>query len=277
MRNEKEEGMAKKAEIGVFGGSGFYSFLNDVEEIKIETPYGPPSDRIAIGKYNDKKIAFLPRHGKLHQYPPHKIPYKANLWAMKSLGVERIIAPTAVGSLQPNVKVGDFVITSQFVDRTSGRDCTFYEGPITVHVSFAEPYCPELRKIAVDVMSEMKLSFHPTGTVVIIQGPRFSTRAESEWFTKMGWDIINMTQYPEVVLARELEMCYVNIAVVTDYDVGVVAGGNVEPVTQEMVVKKFAENNSKLVTILKSMIEKIPQERHCPCGTALTGARVEVL
>ncbi|MCD6106927.1 MAG: S-methyl-5'-thioadenosine phosphorylase [Caldisericaceae bacterium] len=268
--------MTKKAEIGIFGGSGFYSFLNDVKEIKIETPYGSPSDLIAIGKYNDKKIAFLPRHGKLHQYPPHKIPYKANLWAMKSLGVERIIAPTAVGSLQPNVKVGDFIITSQFVDRTSGRDCTFYEGPITVHVSLAEPYCPELRKIAVDVMNEMKLPFHPTGTVVVIQGPRFSTKAESEWFTKMGWDIINMTQYPEVLLARELEMCYVNIAVVTDYDAGVVASGNVEPVTQEVVVKKFAESNSKLVTILKSMIEKIPEERHCQCGKALTGARVEI-
>ena len=266
--------MEKKAEIGVFGGSGFYSFLENVKETKVETPYGAPSDLIAIGEYAGRKVAFLPRHGKLHQYPPHKIPYRANLWAMKSLGVERIIAPTAVGSLQPNIKVGDFVVTDQFVDRTSGRDCTFYDGPITTHISLAEPYCPELRGVAISVLKEMKLPFHPKGTVVVIQGPRFSTRAESEWFTKMGWDIINMTQYPEAVLARELEMCYVNIAVVTDYDVGIVAGGKVQPVTQEMVSKKFAENNIRLKSILKRMIELIPKERHCNCGSALKGARV---
>ncbi len=266
--------MEKKAEIGVFGGSGFYSFLDNVKEVKVETPYGAPSDLIAIGEYAGRKVAFLPRHGKLHQYPPHKIPYRANLWAMKSLGVTRIIAPTAVGSLQSNIKVGDFVVTDQFIDRTSGRECTFYDGPITTHVSLAYPYCPELRSIAIDVLSEMKLPFHPKGTVVVIQGPRFSTKAESEWFTKMGWDIINMTQYPEAVLARELEMCYVNIAVVTDYDAGIVAGGEVEPVTQEMVAQKFVENTEKLKHIIKRMIEIIPKERHCKCGEALKEARV---
>ena len=266
--------MEKKADIGVFGGSGFYSFLENVKEVKVETPYGAPSDLIAIGEYAGKKVAFLPRHGKLHQFPPHKIPYRANLWAMKSLGVKRIIAPTAVGSLQANIKVGDFVVTDQFIDRTSGRECTFYDGPITTHVSLAYPYCPELREIAINVLKELGYPFHPSGTVVVIQGPRFSTKAESEWFTKMGWDIINMTQYPEVVLARELEMCYVNIATVTDYDAGIVAGGDVEPVTQEMVAKKFVENTEKLKIIIKKMIERIPLQRHCKCGEALKGARV---
>jgi 5'-methylthioadenosine phosphorylase len=262
------------AEFGVFGGSGFYSFLENVSEVKIETPYGAPSDVIAIGEYKGRSVAFLPRHGKLHQYPPHKIPYRANLWAFKELGVKRIIAPTAVGSLQPEYKVGDFVVTDQFVDFTSGRECTFYEGPITTHISMAEPYCPELRGIAIEALEKLGVRFHRTGTVVVIQGPRFSTKAESIFFTRMGFHIINMTQYPEVVLARELEMCYVNVAVVTDYDVGIVAEGNVEPVTQEMVIKKFNENIGTLKEVVKYIIEHTPVERHCKCGEALKDARV---
>jgi 5'-methylthioadenosine phosphorylase len=157
---------------------------------------------------------------------------------------------------------------------SSGRDTTFYDGPITTHISTAEPYCPEMREIANKVLKELKIPYHPKGTVVVIQGPRFSTRAESEWFTKNGWDIINMTQFPEVVLARELEICYLNISVVTDYDVGIVAGGYVEPVTQEIVVEKFAENIDKLKNVIKLIIERLPRERHCSCDQALKGTRV---
>jgi 5'-methylthioadenosine phosphorylase len=266
--------MQEKAEIGILGGSGFYSFLENSNDIKVETPYGPPSDIVSLGTVSGRKIAFIPRHGKLHQLPPHRVPYKANIWAMKSLGVKRIIAPTAVGSLQSYIKVGDFVLTDQFVDMTRGRESTFYDGPITTHISMAEPYCPEMRGVADSVLKELNLPYHPRGIIVVIQGPRFSTKAESEWFTKNGWDIINMTQFPEVVLARELEMCYLNISVVTDYDVGIVAGGSVKPVTQEIVAKTFAESNDKLKNVIKLIIGKLPTERHCSCGKALKGARV---
>jgi len=266
--------MREKAEIGIFGGSGFYSFLENAKSIKVETPYGPPSDLVSLGTIAGRKIAFIPRHGRLHQFPPHKVPYKANLWAMKSLGIKRIISPTAVGSLQPYIRVGDFVLADQFVDMTKGRESTFYNGPITTHISMAEPYCPEMREITSKVLKELMIPYRMKGSVVVIQGPRFSTKAESEWFTKNEWDIINMTQFPEVALARELEICYLNISVVTDYDVGIVAGGHVEPVTQKIVFEKFAENIDKLKNVIKLIIERLPKERHCSCGQALKGTRL---
>lgn len=264
----------EKVNIGVFGGTGFYKFFENVKEVTVETPYGSPSSTIGIVEIEGKKVAFLPRHGKNHEFPPHKIPYRANLWAMKKLGVERIIAPNACGSLQPHIKVGDFVICDQFVDRTSGRISTFYDGPITTHVGMAEPYCPELREIAIKNLEKLNLPHHKKGTVVVIEGPRFSTISESKWFTSMGWEVINMTQYPEVVLARELEMCFLNISVVTDYDTGLVAEGSVEPVSHEMVIKIFNENLEKLKTLIVNIIKDIPSEREkCKCGEALKGAR----
>lgn len=264
----------EKISIGVFGGTGFYKFFEDVKEVTIETPFGSPSSSIGIVEVDGKKVAFLPRHGKNHQYPPHKIPYRANLWAMKKLGVERIIAPNACGSLQPHIKVGDFVICDQFVDRTSGRVSSFYDGPITTHVGMAEPYCPELREIAINNLKKLGFPHHEKGTVVVIEGPRFSTISESKWFTSMGWDVINMTQYPEVVLARELEICFLNISVVTDYDVGLVSEGSVEPVSHEMVIKIFNENIEKLKTLIVNIIKDIPEKREkCSCGEALKGAR----
>ena len=264
----------EKISIGVFGGTGFYKFFEDVKEVTIETPFGSPSSSIGIVEVDGKKVAFLPRHGKNHQYPPHKIPYRANLWAMKKLGVERIIAPNACGSLQLHIKVGDFVICDQFVDRTSGRVSSFYDGPITTHVGMAEPYCPELREIAINNLKKLGLPHHEKGTVVVIEGPRFSTISESKWFTSMGWDVINMTQYPEVVLARELEICFLNISVVTDYDVGLVSEGSVEPVSHEMVIKIFNENIEKLKTLIVNIIKDIPEKREkCSCGEALKGAR----
>ncbi|MDI6901219.1 MAG: S-methyl-5'-thioadenosine phosphorylase [Anaerosomatales bacterium] len=258
-----------QAEIGVFGGSGFYSLLESPHEIKVDTPYGAPSSPVMYGEIGGKTVAFLPRHGTEHTLPPHMINYRANVYAMKLLGVERIIGPNACGSLQPHVEPGDFVICDQFVDRTWGRKDTFYDGPTTTHVSSADPYCPTMRTIATDKARELGISVHEKGTVVVIQGPRFSTRAESRWFASQGWEVINMTQYPECYLARELEICYCNISLITDHDAG---AEGVEPVTNDEVVRVFNENNEKLKALLHAMIPALPAERPCPCATALEGA-----
>jgi 5'-methylthioadenosine phosphorylase len=262
------------AEIGVFGGSGFYSLMDSFEEVKIETPYGAPSDSVALGTVAGRKVAFLPRHGKHHQYPPHAIPYRANIYAMKQLGVTRIIGPNCVGSLQADIKPGDFVVCDQFIDRTNGRKDTFYDGPIATHISSAEPYCATLRKLAVEIGREQGITMHDGGTTVVIQGPRFSTRAESLWFTKMGWDTVNMTQYPECILALEQEICYVNIALITDYDVGVVAEGGAEPVNTAEVIKVLHSNNERVKSLILEMIKRMPDTRDCPCAHALEFARM---
>ncbi|MCX8129976.1 MAG: S-methyl-5'-thioadenosine phosphorylase [Clostridia bacterium] len=259
--------MEYKADIGVFGGSGFYSFLDNIEEIEIETPYGNTSEKIAIAEYEGKRIAFLPRHGREHHLPPHMIPYRANLYAMKHLGVKKILAPTASGSLQPYIKPGDFVICDQFVDRTWGRKDTYYDGPETKHISAAHPYCPELRKLAIDTGKSLGITIHEKGTVVVIQGPRFSTVAESRWFSKMGWEVINMTQYPECYLARELGICYANIALITDFDAGLEGSEDIPPVTEEEVYKVFSENNDKVKKMLFEVIKKIDIESAgCSCS-----------
>jgi 5'-methylthioadenosine phosphorylase len=261
------------ADIGIFGGSGFYKLFDKYEEKVIETPYGPPSAPVVIGTMSGKKVAFMPRHGERHQYPPHRVPFRANLWAMKSIGVSRLISPCAAGSLQTHVKPGEFVVCDQFVDRTSGRVDTFYDGPITTHVSAAETYCPELRPLAVEAGLKANIKMHSSGTVVVIQGPRFSSKAESKWFTAAGWEVINMTQYPEAYLARELEMCVVNVSLITDYDSGLV--GNVEPVSHSEVVKVFGENISKLQSLLVNLIGSIPEKRaKCLCGETLKHSRI---
>ena len=265
----------KRADIGVYGGSGFYQFLQDVEEIKVETPYGPPSDVVALATVGDRRVAFLPRHGGRHSFPPHMIPYRANAHAMKQLGVNRIIGPAAAGSLQPHVKPGDFVVCDQFVDKTWGRHDTFYDGPVATHIMGADPYCEELRKVAIDVFKSKDIPVHETGTVVVIQGPRFSTKAESRWYTGMGWEVINMTQYPEVVLARELEMCYVNISLITDYDAGCVGLPGVEPVTADEIIKVLEANNERVRSVILDMIEKMPIGPCPECGKALEGAKLE--
>ncbi|NLL04474.1 MAG: S-methyl-5'-thioadenosine phosphorylase [Clostridiaceae bacterium] len=258
--------MEYNIDIGVFGGSGFYSFLENVEEIDLDTPYGKPSDKIAITTYERKKIAFLPRHGKKHHLPPHMINYRANLYAMKQLGVKKILAPTASGSLQAEIKPGDFVICDQFVDRTSGRKDTFFDGPETKHPSPAYPYCPELRKLAIQAGKDLGITIHEQGTVVVIQGPRFSTIAESRWFNKMGWDVINMTQYPECYLARELGICYANIALITDYDAGLEGRDDIAPVSEEEVLKVFADNNEKVKKLLFEIIKRIDLSNdNCKC------------
>lgn len=254
-----------KADIGVFGGSGFYSFLENVEEIEMDTPYGKPSDKIALATFHGKKIAFIPRHGKNHQFPPHMVPYRANLWAMKELGVKKIIGPTASGSLQANIKPGDFVICDQFVDRTTGRKDTFFDGPQTKHISPAHPYCFELRKIAIESGNKIGITVHEKGTVVVIQGPRFSTVAESRWFSKMGWEVINMTQYPEGYLARELGICYANIALITDYDAGLEGRDDISPVTEQEVLDVFSRNNDKVKKMIFEIIKNIDTTKECSC------------
>ncbi len=262
----------KKAEIGIFGGSGFYNFMENIEEVQVKTPYGDPSDSLFLGKIGDVTVAFLPRHGRKHSIPPHKINYRANLWAMKELGITRIISPCAVGSLQKKIEPGDFVVSDQYVDRTRGRIDTFYDGPIATHVSAADPYCPELRDLAIKATEENNVKCHKTGTIVVIQGPRFSTKSESKWFTSMGWSTINMTQYPEGHLARELEMCVVNIALATDYDCGLV--GDVEPVSHNAVMQVFQRNLDKLRKVLFTLISTVPKERvKCKCNEVLKHAR----
>ena len=259
------------AEIGVFGGSGFYELLEGAEEFVVETPYGKPSAPLVLGEVGGKRVAFLPRHGREHELPPHRIPYRANLWAMRELGVRRLVGPCASGALRADLRVGEFVVCDQFVDRTNGRADTFYDGPETTHVSSADPYCPELRHVLVETARELGIAVRDGGTVVVIQGPRFSTRAESRWFQAMGWDMINMTAYPECQLARELEVCYATIAMVTDYDVGVEGG---EPASAGRVLEVFRENNERLRELLFAAIPRIGPQPEDVCSTALRDARL---
>ncbi len=253
-----EAGVADTAEIGVFGGSGFYSLLEDVREVKVDTPYGPPSDSIFLAEVAGRRVAFLPRHGRRHTIPPHLINYRANVWAMRSLGVKAAISPCAAGSLQLHVKPGDFVVSDQFVDRTSGRADTFYDGPIVTHLSSAETYDPVLRQLAIDTIRDHGIEVHERGTVVVIQGPRFSTKSESTWFSDAGWEVINMTQYPEAWLCRELGIAVVNIALITDYDAGVHEG--TEAVNATDVLEVFQANASRIQAVVLDLIGRFPTD-----------------
>lgn len=260
--------------IGVFGGSGFYEFLEDVEEIRLETPYGPPSAAIRVGEVEGRRVAFMPRHGDRHELPPHKVNFRANVWAMREAGVRRIVGPCACGSLQPGLGPGTFVVCDQFVDRTSGRADTFYDGPATTHVSAADPYCTDLRRVLVETARELEIPVVDGGTVVVIQGPRFSTRAESRWFSGAGWQVVNMTQYPEAWLARELELCYATVALVTDYDVGLEGMPHIEPVSADTAFRVFAENLARLRDLLFRAIPRIGPQPEDACATALSSAVV---
>jgi 5'-methylthioadenosine phosphorylase len=263
-----------KAEIGVFGGSGFYSFLKGGKPVRVKTPYGRPSGGIVISEVGGKKVAFLPRHGVHHQYPPHMVPYRANVFAFKRLGVSRVIAPNAVGSLKAEIGPGDLVFCDQFVNFATGRVGTFYDGPLTTHVGMAQPYCPQLRGVAIAAAEKLGLRFHKTGTVVVIEGPRFSTTAESRFFSRQGWDVINMTQYPEVVLAREQELCYLNISLSTDYDAGLEGDPRVKAVSHEEVVRVFEKNMGNLRDLIVETAKTMPEERTCDCQSALQHARL---
>ncbi len=259
--------------IGILGGSGFYSLLDEKETITMTTPYGDPSSDIHIGSIAGKRVAFMTRHGASHRFPPHMIPYKANIWAFKKLGVSRIISPAAVGSLKREIRPGDFLIPDQFINFTN-RECTFYDGPETVHIALDQPYCPELAELLLYNARQNSLRVHENGTVVVVNGPGFSSHAESTFFRNNGWDVVNMTQYPELALARELEICYASICIVTDYDTGVKDDPMIKPVSIEEVLRVFRENNQRIKELLHAIIPKIPDSRSCICSRALQGARI---
>lgn len=261
------------AEIGIIGGTGIYNpeLLNNEKSIKIFTPYGKTSDLVTIGEYNDRFVAFIPRHGKEHTIPPHKVNSKANIWALNSLGVSRIIAPSAVGSLQDRYKPGDIVLPDQFIDFTKRREYTFYDEGQVCHVSCADPFCNELREISLTIGKQLKYNVHDGSTYICIEGPRFSTRAESKYFKDiLHGDIIGMSLVPECILAREMQICYMSIATVTDYDVWYE-----NPVSSREILEVLTKNANRTKELLTALIPSIPETRNkCKCKTALQDAMV---
>ncbi len=258
-----------QAEIGIIGGTGVYDpeLLRNVEEVKVYTPYGSPSDLVTLGELKGRKIAFIPRHSKKHTIRPTDVNYRANIYALKELGVQRILSPCAVGSLKEEYMPGDVVFVDQFIDRTTKREQSFYIGPQVCHISVAEPVCPELQATLIDVAGGMGIRYHKAGTYVCIEGPRFSTKAESKLFRSWDADIIGMTLVPECVLAREAGICYASIATVTDYDVW-----KDHPVSSAEVVRTMSENMEKIKKIIVEAVSKIPKERRCGCRDALKDA-----
>ena len=263
--------MRNSADIGIIGGTGIYDpgLFSEKREIKVHTPFGETSDSITIGEYSGSRVAFIPRHGKGHRIPPHRINNRANVWALKHLGVKRIIAPSAVGSLQEAYKPGHIAIPDQFIDFTKKREYTFYDGGQVCHISMADPFCPELRHIATNTLNKAKFQSHNKATYVCIEGPRFSTRAESKFFRDViKAEIIGMTLVPEVVLAREAEICYLSIATITDYDVW-----TDHPVTSAEIIETLANNVEKTKKMIADLLPAIPEERtKCFCRKALEGA-----
>ena len=249
--------------VAVIGGSGFYEFLENPTAVAVPTPYGDPSAPIAIGAVGGRPVAFLPRHGPGHELPPHRINYRANMWALRSLGVQQVLAPCAVGGLQPETQPGTLVVPDQLVDRTTARVQTYVDSG-AAHAPFADPYCPDLRTALVDAAGEDALD---EGTMVVIEGPRFSTRAESQSYARAGWTVVNMTGHPEAVLARELGVCYATIALVTDLDAGVSAE---ESVDQAQVFALFEKHIGRLKELLREVVTGLPDgPSGCACAAWL--------
>jgi 5'-methylthioadenosine phosphorylase len=259
---------ADLADVGIFGGSGLYQLLDDVTEVMVETPYGPPSAPLHIGTVHGLRVAFLPRHGPHHEFPAHTVNYRANVWAMKHAGVSAVFAPCSAGSLQAGIPPGDFVVLDQFVDRTSSRRDTFFDGPGAHHTAMAHPYHPALRQRLIDACRQCDVNVHEHGTVVVINGPRFSTAAESRWFGQMGWSVVNMTQYPEAALCNEAGLPIAGIALVTDYDAGLEDDPTVPAVTMEQVFEFFQANLHRvrdvLFTAVRSLAERPPSDSALP-------------
>ncbi|ALL00611.1 5'-methylthioadenosine phosphorylase [Pyrodictium delaneyi] len=262
-----------RAEIGIIGGSGLYDpgIVEEPREVKVYTPYGEPSDYIIVGTVRGRRVAFLPRHGRGHRIPPHKINYRANIWALKSLGVRWIISVSAVGSLREDYRPGDMVVPDQFIDMTKKREYTFFDGPVVAHVSMADPFCEHLRQEIIKVGKELGFRIHEHGTYICIEGPRFSTRAESRiWKDVFKADIIGMTLVPEVNLACEAQICYATIALVTDYDVWAD-----RPVTAEEVTRVMKENTERARRLLYELIPRLPEApdtARCSCCRSLETA-----
>ncbi len=258
-----------QADIAIIGGSGVYdvSMLDNLKEVEINTPFGKPSDAITLGSFGDINVAFLPRHGKGHRISPSRLNSRANILALKKLGVKRIISASAVGSLKLELKPLDIVIPDQIFDRTRIRDSTFFEDGIVAHIGFADPFCPEMNSVLADITGDLGYSVHRKGTYVCMEGPQFSTRAESKVYQKLGFDIIGMTALPEAKLAREAEMCYSIVATVTDYDVW-----HQDDVTIETVIENAMKNEEAVRNVIKEAITKIPLERNCVCANSLAGA-----
>ena len=271
--------VSARAEIGVIGGSGFYEFLTASERVSITTPFGDPSDDVVIGDLEGRRVAFLARHGQGHRFPPHRVNYRANLWALRSVGVRQVLAPCAVGSLKPEHGPGTIVVPDQVVDRTWGRDHTIYDGvgPV-VHVGFSDPYCPRGRAAAVNAGRAAGKRVVDSGTLVVVNGPRFSSRAESRWHQQAGWTVVGMTGMPEASIARELAICFTTIALVTDHDAGVEGG---EAVTHEEVLRVFARNINDLKVVLRSTIVAMPAAEDdaaatCSCRRSLDGLTLPI-
>ncbi len=258
-----------EADIAIIGGSGVYdvTMLDNIKEVEIDTPFGKPSDAITIGSFGETRVAFLPRHGKGHRISPSKLNSRANILALKKLGVTRIISASAVGSLKLELKPLDIVIPDQIFDRTRVRDSTFFDEGIVVHTGFAAPFCPQMNSMLAGITKKMKYRVHEKGTYVCMEGPQFSTRAESKVYQKLGFDIIGMTALPEAKLAREAEMCYSIIATVTDYDVW-----HEEDVTIETVIQNAMKNEEAVRNIIREAIKNISMDRNCVCANALSGA-----
>ncbi len=256
------------ADIGIIGGTGIYTaeLFGVDKQVKVYTPYGQPSDLINIGEFGGRRIAFIPRHGRGHTIPPHRINSRANIWALRELGVTRIIAPSAVGSLRHEYKPGEIAIPDQFIDFTKKRDYTFYDGGEICHVSVADPFCEDLRNIAIRCATKLKNIVHPKVTYLCIEGPRFSTRAESRLFREaLGSDIIGMTLVPECILAREAEICYVSLSTITDYDVW-----SESLVNSKDIIEQLNKNVQRTRNLIAEMIPLIPNDRtRCTCGRAL--------
>jgi 5'-methylthioadenosine phosphorylase len=274
----ENSGAQTLAEIGVIGGSGFYSFLDDVTEVTVDTPYGAPSDSLFVGEVAGRRVAFLPRHGRKHHLPPHRINYRANLWALASVGVRQVLGPCAVGGLRAEYGPGTLLVPDQLVDRTKSRLQTYFDGetradgrtPNVVHVTFADPYCPVGRRASIATARAAGWEAVDGGTLVVVEGPRFSTRAESRWHAAQGWSVVGMTGHPEAVLARELGLCYTSLTLVTDLDAGADTG---EGVSHEEVLEVFAANVGRMRDVLFDVLGALPDssERDCLCVSPLGG------
>jgi 5'-methylthioadenosine phosphorylase len=263
----------KRARLAVIGGSGLYQMeeLSHVEEVLLETPFGPPSDTIVLGTLGGEQVAFLPRHGRGHRILPSELPNLANIYALKLLGVEMVVAVSAVGSLREELAPLHLVVPDQLIDRTQGRPSTFFGQGLVAHIALADPFCPLLRRALVEAARQAGATVHDGGTYVVIEGPAFSTRAESRLYRSWGADIIGMTALPEARLAREAEMCYATLAVVTDYDVW---HPHHEDVTAEMILSNLQRGVAMSRQVLRQLIPLLPRERSCPCPNALRDALV---